>query len=188
MLDDDQINTLFIATRHDLHASLACAGIGAGKHVFVEKPLCVQAEEIADYERAIKSANSTGRLVAGFNRRFSPHTRAIREFFANRGTPMFITYRINAGFVPKESWLHDEQVGGGRIIGELCHFIDWCESIVGATPIDVQSSAISTDDARLTSEDSVAVNIRYDDGSVAAIQYISLAQAPLAKERRRSLR
>jgi predicted dehydrogenase len=182
LLSDERINTLFIATRHDTHARLACDALRAGKHVFVEKPLCVKTEEIEEYEQAIEA--SPGRcLMVGFNRRFSPHTRAIREAFASRGTPMFVNYRINAGLVPKESWLHDEQIGGGRIVGEVCHFVDWCEYVIGSTPLKVSAECIATDDARLTPQDSVVITIRYADGSLATIQYVSLGPTDLAKER-----
>jgi predicted dehydrogenase/threonine dehydrogenase-like Zn-dependent dehydrogenase len=184
ILSDARINTVFIATRHDTHASLAAAALAAGKHVFVEKPLCVKPDQIAEYEQAILSSAAAGRcLMVGFNRRFSPHTRAIREAFASRGTPMFITYRINAGLVPRESWLHDEELGGGRIVGEFCHFVDWCEAVIGSIPVNVTAECIGTDDSRLKSEDSVAVNIRYEDGSVATIQYVSLGSSELPKER-----
>ena len=183
ILRDARINTVFIATRHNLHASIACAAIAAGKNVFLEKPMCVRVEEIGDIESAIALRATSARLMVGFNRRFSPHSDAIREFFTSRGTPMFITYRINAGFVPKDSWLHDPEVGGGRIVGELCHFVDWCESITGSTPIDVRAAAISSNDSRQTTEDSVAATIRYADGSVAAIQYVALGASSLPKER-----
>ncbi len=182
LLADVRINTVFVATRHDTHARFACAALAAGKHVFVEKPLCVRPEEIEQYEQAIQ-ATPGHCLMVGFNRRFSPHTAAIRQVFALRTTPMLITYRVNAGPVPRESWLQDEAVGGGRIIGEVCHFIDWCEAVIGSIPVNVQAECIGTSDARLTSEDSVIITIRYADGSVATIQYVSLGSADLGKER-----
>jgi predicted dehydrogenase len=185
LLDDSRINTIFIATRHDTHAKLACAALEARKHVFVEKPLCVKAEEIEAYENAIdrSPAAKDKCLMVGFNRRFSPHTRAIREMFASRGTPMVVSYRVNAGLVPKESWLQDESVGGGRIIGEVCHFVDWCETVIGSHPLKVHAESIATNDARLVPDDSVVITIRYEDGSVATIQYISLGASSLGKER-----
>lgn len=182
LLTDPNINTVCIATRHDSHARFACAALQAGKHVFVEKPLCVRPEEIKAYEQAIEQ--SPGRcLMVGFNRRFSPHTVAIRDAFKSRGTPMFISYRINAGLVPKESWVQDEQVGGGRIVGEVCHFIDWCQFVTGSFPVKVQAESIATSDARLVADDSVAISIRYEDGSVASIQYVSLGTPSVGKER-----
>jgi predicted dehydrogenase len=182
LLGDSRINTIFIATRHDSHAKLVCAALDAGKHVFVEKPLCVKADEIDAHEQAIE--RSAGQcLMVGFNRRFSPHTKAIHEAFASRRTPMLISYRVNAGLVPRESWLQDEQVGGGRIVGEVCHFVDWCEFVTGSIPVKVQAESIATSDTRLVSDDSVVITIRYEDGSVATIQYISLGTPSLGKER-----
>jgi predicted dehydrogenase len=185
LLNDSRINTIFIATRHDTHAKLAAAALAAGKHVFVEKPLCIKAKHISDYEQTLQSPAAAGRcLMVGFNRRFSPHTKAIRDVFTDRTTPMFITYRVNAGAVPRDSWVNDEEIGGGRIVGEVCHFVDWCEAVIGAAPVNVTAECIGgTDDVRVTPEDSVAINIRYDDGSVANIQYVSLGSPALPKER-----
>jgi predicted dehydrogenase len=182
LLDDSRVNTIFIATRHDSHAQLACDALRAGKHVFVEKPLCVRPDQIEHYEQAIEA--SAGRcLMVGFNRRFSPHTRAIREAFASRGTPMLVSYRINAGLVARESWVQDDEIGGGRIVGEACHFVDWCEHVIGSEPVKVQAECIGTDDARLTAQDSTVITIRYADGSIATIQYVSLGPSELGKER-----
>jgi polar amino acid transport system substrate-binding protein len=182
LLSDPGINTIFVTTRHDTHAQFACEALEAGKHVFVEKPLCVKPEQIEQYESATEK--SPGKcLMVGFNRRFSPHTVAIREVFASRATPMVITYRVNAGLVPAGSWLNDLTVGGGRIVGEVCHFVDWCEFVTGSRPVSVGAESIATQDARLRSEDSVVATIRYADGSVATIQYVSVGPATLPKER-----
>ena len=182
LLADPAINTVFIATRHDTHARFAGEALAAGKHVFVEKPLCVRPEELDSIAAAL--AASPGRcLTVGFNRRFSAHTIAIREMFASRTAPMMISYRVNAGYVPKDSWLHDPDVGGGRVVGEACHFIDWCESVTGSVPLTVQAESIASADARLVEEDTFVVTIRYEDGSMATVQYVSLGPAALGKER-----
>jgi predicted dehydrogenase/threonine dehydrogenase-like Zn-dependent dehydrogenase len=182
LLADPAINTVFIATRHDTHARFACEALAAGKHVFVEKPLCVRPEELDSIAAAL--AASPGRcLTVGFNRRFSAHTIAIREVFASRTAPMMISYRVNAGYVPKDSWLHDPDVGGGRVVGEACHFIDWCESVTGSVPLTVQAESIASADARVVEEDTFVVTIRYEDGSVATVQYVSVGPAALGKER-----
>jgi predicted dehydrogenase/threonine dehydrogenase-like Zn-dependent dehydrogenase len=180
LLDDPRINTVFIATRHDSHAEFACEALRAGKHVFVEKPLCIRPEEIDEYQEAVKAAPSRC-LMVGFNRRFSTHTRTIKAAFASRSTPMLVSYRINAGTVPKESWLHDEQMGGGRIVGEVCHFVDWCEHLIGARPLSVQADSVGSSDEQIA--DSMVATIRYADGSLATIQYVSLGSAELGKER-----
>jgi predicted dehydrogenase/threonine dehydrogenase-like Zn-dependent dehydrogenase len=182
LLSDRHINTVFIVTRHDTHATLVREALLSGKHVFVEKPLCLNREELAMIERTVEA--SPGRcLMVGFNRRFSPHTLAIRQAFADRHTPMVISYRVNAGIVPKESWIHDLVVGGGRIVGEVCHFVDWCESVVGSEPLRVQAASITSDDVRLASDDSLVITIEYRDGSLAAIQYVALGPGELGKER-----
>jgi predicted dehydrogenase len=182
LLDDPKINTVFVATRHDSHASVAAAALKSGKHVFVEKPLCTSPEQIEIYEDALSQRNDRV-LMVGFNRRFSPHAQAAKNAFARRGTPLMIHYRINAGMIPRESWLQDATQGGGRIIGEVCHFVDLCEYFTGSLPRRVSAMSISTSDARLTAEDSVAINISYDDGSVATIQYLAVGSSDLPKER-----
>ncbi|MFW6106976.1 MAG: bi-domain-containing oxidoreductase, partial [bacterium] len=185
ILADDRINTVFVATRHDTHARLACAALAAGKHVFVEKPLCVKPEEIERYEEALAGSDQGGSpcLMVGFNRRFSPHAVALRQAFADRRTPMILTYRVNAGAVPRDSWVHDPEIGGGRIVGEVCHFVDFCEFVTGSVPVSVFAKCINSQDARITSGDSVVITIAYADGSLCTIQYIALGAFRLAKER-----
>ncbi len=187
LMKDQRINTVFVATRHDSHARLACAALRAGKHVFVEKPLCIKSEELQAYEEAVLGRGGReGRgpcLMVGFNRRFSSHAIGVREAFKGRATPVVVSYRINAGVVPADSWIQDPDRGGGRIIGEVCHFVDFCEYIVGAPPTRVFASSIATGDARHLSEDSVAVTIDYADGSLTAIQYLAHGASALEKER-----
>jgi predicted dehydrogenase/threonine dehydrogenase-like Zn-dependent dehydrogenase len=183
LLADDRINTVFIATRHDSHAKFACAALAAGKHVFVEKPLCVKEEQLAQYEQTLARLPQGRCLMVGFNRRFSPHARAIAQAFASRKTPMAITYRINAGLVPKDTWVQDAEAGGGRIVGEGCHFVDLCEYLIGSEPVKVYADCISSNDQRLTPEDSSVITLRYTDGSIASIQYLAVGSADLPKER-----
>ena len=182
-LADPRINTVVIATRHDTHAKFACAALEAGKHVFVEKPLCVTDQQLALYEKTLGNLPQGRVLMVGFNRRFSPHARALADAFHGRKTPMVITYRVNAGAVPKEVWVQDEEAGGGRIIGEGCHFVDFCEFLTGSEPVNVYADCISSGDQRITPEDSAVITIRYADGSIANIQYIALGSSDLPKER-----
>ena len=183
LLADEKINTVFIATRHDSHAAVACAALKAGKHVFIEKPLCTLPEQLDLYEDALRQMPQGRVLMVGFNRRFSPHALAVKNAFATRGTPMMINYRINAGMIPRESWIQDATLGGGRIVGEVCHFVDLCGYFTGSSPKRVSAMSISTSDVRLTPEDSTAIIISYDDGSVATIQYLAVGAADLPKER-----
>jgi predicted dehydrogenase/threonine dehydrogenase-like Zn-dependent dehydrogenase len=182
LLDDERVQAVFIATRHDSHASLACAALDAGKHVFVEKPLCIRPEDLDRYVDAVSRAN--GRLLmAGFNRRFSPHLRALRDAFASRRTPMVVSYLVNAGPVPKDHWIQDPSVGGGRIVGEACHFVDFCEALIGSAPRTVHARSIAAATGHVSIEDSMVATIAYDDGSLATIQYVAVGTQAGGKER-----
>jgi len=182
---DERINVVLVTTRHDTHARFACAALAAGKNVFLEKPLCIRPEELAQYEDTFKARGegNVGRLMVGYNRRFSPHAKAMREAFESRQTPMVVNYRVNAGFVPKDVWLQDPEVGGGRIIGEVCHVVDLCEYLIGSVPVRVYAECIASDASNITPEDSVVITIRYADGSLAVIQYLAHGAPELAKER-----
>ena len=177
---------VFIATRHGSHAGLVAAALRAGKHVFVEKPLCLTKAGLDEVESAVQDARGAEFepcLMVGFNRQFSPHARALQEGFQNRATPMVVNYRVNAGVVPAESWLHDPDEGGGRIIGEACHFVDFCTALTGSDPVSVIAASIASDARYVVAQDSSVLTIRYADGSLATIQYLALGHRALAKER-----
>lgn len=176
ILADEAINAVLIATRHDLHATLTSKAIQAGKHVFVEKPLCIAREELDLVREAVEIAGTSGRqLMVGFNRRFSQHTTRVRELLGRRSQPAVILYRINAGAIPKEHWVHDPAVGGGRIVGEVCHFVDYCSALVGIHPLRVAG--------RQVAGASVLISLWYPDGSVAEIQYLENGPTDFPKER-----
>ena len=184
LLDDAGVRAVIVATRHASHASLTAAALRAGKHVFVEKPLCLSDAELDEVERALDDARTAGRdpcLMVGFNRRFSPHARAIRTAFADRVTPMVVSYRVSAGAVPADSWLADPGEGD-RIVGEGCHFVDFCTALVGSEPraVTAQGVASGRGDAAAPS---VMLAVRYADGSLATIQYLTVGHPRLAKER-----
>ena len=177
---------VFIATRHGSHAGLAAAALRAGKHVFVEKPLCLDDAGLDEVESALQDARGDGFepcLMVGFNRRFSTHAGALQAAFRGRGTPMVVNYRVNAGVVPAESWLHDPEEGGGRIIGECCHFVDFCTAVIGSDPVSVVATSIASDARDVVPQDSSVITIRYADGSLATIQYLALGHRALTKER-----
>ena len=177
---------VFIATRHGSHASLVAAALRAGKHVFVEKPLCIRESELDEVGSALQDARGAGLepcLMVGFNRRFSAHARALQEAFRDRGTPMVVNYRVNAGVVPAESWLHDPEEGGGRIIGEACHFVDFCTALIRSGPVSVVATSIASDARDVVPQESSVITIGYADGSMATIQYLALGHRALAKER-----
>lgn len=182
LFKDSRINAVFVATQHDSHASLACAAMEAGKNVLVEKPLCIKPEEIDRYKDAVSKAGNRC-LMVGFNRRFSRHAEALRETFQSRSTPLFIIYRVNAGVVPRDSWLQDPERGGGRIVGEVCHFVDLCEYLIGSRPMRVSAGSVASNDSRIVPEDSVVITIDYADGSLATIQYLAYGASSVGKER-----
>ncbi len=168
----------FIATRHDLHAGLAARALRAGKHVFVEKPLALDEAGLQEVESAARTAE--GLLLVGFNRRFAPMVRAVREAVAGRG-PLLATCRVNAGGLPPDHWLNDPEVGGGRMIGEGCHFVDLLSCLAGDPGIaSVQATAAGA--GRGPSED-LAVQIEFEDGSAGQILYTSRGSRRLGKER-----
>ncbi|HZH72604.1 MAG TPA: bi-domain-containing oxidoreductase [Mariniphaga sp.] len=180
LLQDDDINVIFITTRHNTHAKFICDALEAGKHVFVEKPLAINNEQLECMKKTVSASNTL--LMAGFNRRFSPHAVLIKEYFKNRTTPLMINYRINAGFIPKDLWIQDQETGGGRIIGEVCHFVDFVSSITGSDPVSVFASAITAENENIVNEDTCSIIIQYSDGSLASINYIALGSSELPKE------
>jgi polar amino acid transport system substrate-binding protein len=181
VLADEEVNLVAIATRHNLHAELARRALQRGKHVFVEKPLALNEEELDGVLDA--AANSDGRLLVGFNRRFSPLARQAKEFFAARQAPLSINYRINAGRIPKSHWLQDPREGGGRIIGEVCHFIDLMHFLTGALTTRVYAESIESRNGEMVDEDNIFVTLRFSDGSNGAIAYLSEGDHSLPKER-----
>jgi predicted dehydrogenase/threonine dehydrogenase-like Zn-dependent dehydrogenase len=181
VIDDEQTNLIVIATRHDLHAKLAQGGLESGRNVFVEKPLALNDEELAGVIAAAQQ--SQGQLMVGFNRRFSPLALKARELFSDRATPLSINYRVNAGRVPRGHWAVDPKEGGGRIIGEVCHFIDFIHFITGSLTTRVYAEAISTSNQDVNSEDSVFITLRLADGSNGSIAYLAEGDRALPKER-----
>jgi polar amino acid transport system substrate-binding protein len=179
VINDAAVNLVIIATRHSSHADLARQALAAGKHVFVEKPLALNDQELAE---VLAATASGGELMVGFNRRFSPLVRQASEFFKNRQFPLSINYRVNAGRVSANHWVHDANEGG-RIIGEVCHFIDLVHFITGSLTTRVFAEAVAGHNSEAIDEDSVFVTLRCADGSNASIAYLSEGDKALAKER-----
>ncbi len=173
LLDDPETATVFIATRHDMHAPLVCEALRAGKNVFVEKPLAIDRQQLADVMAAAEE--SPGLLTVGFNRRFAPLIRQAGEHLAGRSAPLIMIYRISAGPVPADNWLQGEE-GGGRIIGEVCHFVDTLQFLAGAVPVGVHAV-----NAR-EHPDALSIQISFEDGSVGTIVYTSLGDRAFPKE------
>lgn len=185
VLKDESTNLVFVTTRHDMHAAQIKATLDAGKYVFSEKPLCINEEQL-DGVLAAKNAedakDALSRVMIGFNRRFSPHAKLLKEYFAKRTLPLVMHYRVNAGSIPKDIWLQDPEVGGGRMVGEGCHFIDFMSYVCGAPVEKVQAMCIKTANGAETPEDSISVNLQFADGSVGTLEYVALGDTTLPKE------
>jgi predicted dehydrogenase len=184
LLADPATQAVFVATQHHTHAAFLERALAAGKHVFVEKPLCTTSEELSRIEELVQSLPQPGPcLMVGFNRRFSTHAVAIHEAFAARSTPLVVNYRVNAGVAPPDSWVQDPDRGGGRVIGEVCHFVDLAEFLIGSVPQTVHAASIRSDDRRIVAEDSIVITLTYADGSLATIQYLAHGSTQVPKER-----
>ena len=162
LLADDRVTAVVIATRHDLHARMAIEALDAGKSVFLEKPLALNLEELQAVLAA--EARSQGLLMLGFNRRFAPGIQRFRELFGRRTSPLTLEYRVNAGPLPRNHWLNDPAQGGGRVIGEVCHFVDVVGYLAGATLERVYAEPLGGD--RGPAAQSAIINLRYSDGSI----------------------
>jgi predicted dehydrogenase/threonine dehydrogenase-like Zn-dependent dehydrogenase len=181
LLDDEETDCVFIATRHDLHSRLAAECLARGKSVFVEKPLATTIEGLCE---VMDQANTSGGVLAvGYNRRFAPLAAKVKERLSNRAGPLCISYRVNAGQLPPEHWSYDRAEGGGRIIGEVCHFIDLAQYITGALPMRVNAEPVPQSGRAGFLDDSVAISISMTDGSILSIIYVASGDALLPKER-----
>ena len=179
ILNDPLVDAVFIGTRHDLHAPLVVSALEHGKHVFVEKPLCVNEAQL---EQITAAHRKTGRiLTVGFNRRFSPFARECRQFFDGRDEPLSVIYRVNAAGVPRTHWLFDPDQGHGPIIGEVCHFVDSIQYLTSSLAVWVEAGASGSTEAG--SKGSLHVRLGLADGSLAEILYVSSGHAQVPKER-----
>jgi predicted dehydrogenase/NADPH:quinone reductase-like Zn-dependent oxidoreductase len=182
VLADPDIDLVVIATRHDLHAEQTLAALRAGKNVFVEKPLALTESELAEIEAFYAGRDDAPLLMTGFNRRFSPAIVRAHEVLAARATPIVADYRVNAGYLALDHWVHGPQ-GGGRNIGEACHFYDLFDVLTaGATVKDVAAQAIRAD-GRLAANDNFVATVSYADGSVCTLTYTALGHRDHPKER-----
>ena len=179
MLKDEEIGCVIVSTRHNLHAPILIESLKAGKSVFVEKPLCLNPEELQEILAAYHSAPNGTTITVGFNRRFSPFAEKLRVL-AGEG-PKNIVATMNAGSIPKEMWVHDMEVGGGRIIGEACHFIDLCSYLANSSIVSVCMNALGENPQENT--DNASIILRYANGSNAVINYFSNGSKSYAKER-----
>lgn len=179
VLQDERVGVVAILTRHNHHARQVLSALHLGKAVFCEKPLALNEEELAEIEREL-SKPGVPLLMVGFNRRFAPFSQRLKAFFEGRREALFLDYRVNAGYLPATHWLHDAQQGGGRIIGEGCHFIDFATFLVGQVPQRVWAQALP--DGERYHEDNVVLNFAFADGSLATISYLANGDKSYPKE------
>jgi predicted dehydrogenase len=179
ILGDAEINAIAVLTRHNLHARQTIEALKAGKNVFCEKPLALNWQELEAVAKALR--RSAGMLTAGFNRRFAPMTARLRRTFEGVGEPLVMQYRVNAGYLAPSHWVHDPEVGGGRIIGEACHFIDLLTLLAGGPPVRVTASGLP--DADRYSDDNVVITLAFSDGSIGTITYVANGSRSFSKER-----
>lgn len=182
LVANPNVDAVFILTRHNSHATFVTSALERGKSVFVEKPLAINREQLemvrAAYAERL-AGNGSPFVMVGFNRRFSPLTEKLKDFFARRSEPMMVHIRCNAGFIPGDSWIQDPE-NGGRIVGELCHFVDWARAVVGY-PMQTLTAAALPDSGRYH-RDNVSVTIGFEDGSVANLLYLANGDRAVPKE------
>lgn len=179
MLDDPEINMVIITTRHNLHASMVMEALEAGKSVFEEKPLCLNEEELQNIENAYMKVSDKITLTVGFNRRFSPFAVKMKALVG--GGPKNIVATMNAGYIPPEAWVQDMEVGGGRVIGEACHFIDLCSFLADSKVVAVCMNALGENPQENT--DNVSILLKYENGTNAVINYFANGSKSYVKER-----
>nr|WP_288931209.1 bi-domain-containing oxidoreductase [uncultured Allomuricauda sp.] len=180
IIKNKRINTVFIATPHNSHAKYVVEGLRSGKNVFVEKPLAMNMQELLEVKDAYD--NNQGQLMVGFNRRFSPLAKSIKNEFKNNGEPKVINIRVNAGFIPKDHWTQNPELGGGRVIGEMCHFIDLFQFFAESRPTKVYAECIKTTNDQITPEDNISVIVSFEDGSVGNLLYLGNGDKSMPKE------
>ena len=179
ILNDDDVDLVLITTQHHMHAKMTIEAMNAGKNVFVEKPLAMNQKEL---DLIIKAYNvNNGIITVGFNRRFAPLAKKMKKALGSSTTPINIVTTMNAGFIPKDVWIHDMKIGGGRIIGEACHYIDLCSYLSGSEVVSVCMNAMGKNPEENT--DNASILLKYENGSNAVINYFANGSKGYSKER-----
>jgi predicted dehydrogenase len=182
LFDDPALDTVFIATPHSSHARMVIEALQAGKHVFVEKPLALNRSDLAAVQEAYAKANGC-QLMVGYNRRFSPLTAQLKKRLESRSEPLSLIYTVNAGAIPADHWTQDPSVGGGRIIGEACHFIDLLRFLVEAPIVAVQAAMLGDHPGLSVRQDKMTIMLQFADGSTGAVHYLANGSKSYPKER-----
>ena len=185
VLSDPMIDAVLIATRHHLHAKMVEAALRAGKHVFVEKPLAITEEELDNLSQIVNALHSSTSgcpaVFVGFNRRYSPYAVRLRDLIAQRSTPLHVSYRMNAGYLPPEHWTHGPE-GGGRALGEACHILDLFRFLTGASAVEIRATGLRSTRLDVAPTDNFSATIRYADGSVCTLLYTAQGGKEFPKE------
>jgi predicted dehydrogenase/threonine dehydrogenase-like Zn-dependent dehydrogenase len=181
VLKDDQVNLVLITTPHDSHAELSFKALQAGKHVFVEKPLATNLKDLELIEDFYRENQTRDKplLMVGFNRRFSPYAAEIKKHTDNRINPLFIHYRMNAGYIPLDHWVHEN---GGRVVGEACHIIDLASFLVGKPVVSMSFEHMNPSTEKFSKSDNKSFILKYEDGSIATIEYFAVGSREFSKE------
>jgi predicted dehydrogenase len=181
IIGDDNIDAVLIATRHDQHAALATKALQAGKAVFTEKPLAITRESLLELCK-VAEQDGAPRLMVGYNRRFAPLAVQCHDFFAPCQDGLFASYRVNAGHFPPESWVYDPVVGGGRILGEVCHFVDFLCYLTDSLPERITATELMQAGERAVARDNVSITLQMRDGSIGTIHYLANGDTSVSKE------
>lgn len=183
ILEDKTIGSVVITTRHDSHAKFILEALKAGKHVLIEKPLCITTEELNRLTREVPAFLQNQMFLIGFNRRYSSLTQQLKTFLSGRTAPLQVSVRVNAGFLPSTHWTNNPEIGGGRIIGEVCHFVDYLQFLTDSDPVEVYATSIHGDTGRFLEQDNIALSIAFADGSLGTVTYTAMGSKTFSRER-----
>lgn len=183
LITNPVINTVVIATQHNTHAKFVIDSLTAGKHTFVEKPLALNQEELTSINSVIEHGTHKPLLMVGFNRRFAPHIKKMKSLLSSKSSPKTMILTMNAGSIPADHWTQDPQVGGGRIIGEACHYIDLARFLAGSAISTVNAACIGNSSSNEITDDKATITITFEDGSLATIHYFANGASSFPKER-----
>ena len=185
ILDSEVINTVAIVTRHNTHASQVVSALNSGKHVFVEKPLALSLDELELIDKTYQKVNKSNdvKLMVGFNRRYAPHIIKMKELLDSRRSPKSFIITVNAGHIPIEHWTQNNTIGGGRIVGEGCHFIDLMRHLVGFSIVDFKATMIGNFPGIEVRQDKASITLSFEDGSFGTIHYLANGGPSFPKER-----
>jgi predicted dehydrogenase/threonine dehydrogenase-like Zn-dependent dehydrogenase len=180
ILNDKDIDAVIVAVPHNLHSKFIIESLNAKKDVFSEKPLCLNKDQLEEIIESYSQSNN--RLMVGFNRRFSPFSTFLKEKI-DKKEPKVINCRVNVGYLPKDIWVHDKEIGGGNIIGEVCHFVDLIQYFTDSLPFEVSAFSVSSKREDVFGEDNIIINLKMEDGSVGNIVYTTLGNKSFPRER-----